>query len=142
VEITRLSPTDYPQILALWERAGLSIRPRGRDSHGAFARQLASGIQTVLGLRERETLVGVIVITHDSRKGWLNRLAIDPACRRQGLALRLIEAAEEHLRSEGIQVIAALIEEGNGPSLALFAAAGYADHPGIHYLSKRPSPEA
>ena len=137
-----LTAADYPRIMALWEQAGLSIRPHGRDSQPALARQLAGGIQVILGLEEADRLVGVIVVTHDSRKGWLNRLAIDPAYRRQGLGLRLIQAAEEHLRSQGIEVIGALIEDWNSTSLALFAKAGYADHPGIRYLSKRPGPEA
>jgi GNAT superfamily N-acetyltransferase len=137
-----LVAADYPRILALWQRAGLSIRPHGRDSHEAFAGQLASGIQVVLGLEQADDLVGVIVVTHDSRKGWLNRLAIDPSHRRQGLGLKLMQAAEEYLRSQGIQVIAALIEGWNEASLELFAKAGYVDFPGIHYLSKRPGPEA
>jgi GNAT superfamily N-acetyltransferase len=137
-----LVAADYPRILALWQRAGLSIRPHGSDSHEAFAGQLASGIQVVLGLEQADDLVGVIVVTHDSRKGWLNRLAIDPSHRRQGLGLKLMQAAEEYLRSQGIQVIAALIEGWNEASLELFAKAGYVDFPGIHYLSKRPGPEA
>jgi GNAT superfamily N-acetyltransferase len=142
MDLVCLVAADYPRIVALWRRAGLSIRLHGRDSQEAFASQLASGIQVVLGLEERGELVGVIVVTHDSRKGWLNRLAIDPPYRRQGLGLRLILAAEEHLRGQGIQVIAALIEDWNEASLALFTKAGYADYPGIHYLSKRPGPEA
>jgi GNAT superfamily N-acetyltransferase len=137
-----LAAADYPRIVALWQRAGLSIRPRGRDSQEAFAGQLAGGIQVVLGLEQGDALVGVIVVTHDSRKGWLNRLAIDPSHRRQGLGLKLIRAAEEHLHGQGIQVIAALIEDWNAASLSLFAKAGYVDFPGIHYLSKRPGPEA
>lgn len=142
MELVILVAADYPRITALWQRAGLSIRPHGRDSHEAFARQLAGGIQIALGLEEGGELVCVIVVTHDSRKGWLNRLAIDPRYRRRGLGLQLIREAEEHLRHQGIQIIAALIEEWNRASLALFAKAGYADHPGIHYLSKRPGREA
>jgi ribosomal protein S18 acetylase RimI-like enzyme len=142
MDLVYLAANDYPRVVALWGRAGLSTRPHGRDSQEAFAGQLATGIQVVLGLEEGDELVGVIVVTHDSRKGWLNRLAIDPSYRRQGLGLRLIRAAEEHLQGLGIQVIGTLIEDWNGASLALFAEAGYADHPGIHYLSKRPGPEA
>ena len=142
MDLVTLAAADYPRIVTLWGRAGLSIRPHGRDGQPAFASQLAGGIQIVLGLEEGDALVGVIVVTHDSRKGWLNRLAIDPAYRRRGLGRQLIQAAEEHLRSQGIEVIAALIEDWNSASLALFARAGYADHAGIHYLSKRPGPEA
>jgi len=138
-----LTLDDYEAIIDLWQRAGLtSIRPQGRDSRAAFARQLASGVQRVIGLEHDGKLVAVIVATHDGRKGWLNRLAVDPAYRRRGLARRLIAAAEKWLASQGIVVWAALIEEGNEPSLRLFQSEGYVLARHILYLSKRPSAEA
>ena len=106
VTIRRLGTDDYDELLALWQRSGLhpfvleaglhSLRPQGRDSRASIARQLASGVQTILGLeidgpaapgsaphpraaaQPGAALVGAVVVTHDSRKGWINRLAIDP----------------------------------------------------------------
>ncbi len=139
--LRRLGSEDYDALLALWQRAGLhSLRPRGRDSRGALARQLASGVQTILGLEVEGQLVGAVVATHDSRKGWINRLAVDPAHRRRGYGARLIAAAEEVLHEQGIHVIAALIEPGNDASLALFRKAGYTET-ALHYLSKRDNQE-
>jgi ribosomal protein S18 acetylase RimI-like enzyme len=142
--IRELGLDDYERLLALWRRAGLhSIRPRGRDSREAMAHQLASGIQTILGLEVDGELVGAVAATHDSRKGWINRLAVEPACRRRGYGARLIAAAEEVVRDQGICVIAALVESDNSASLALFRKVGYVDAgPGLHYLSKRESGDA
>jgi len=139
--IRQLGPDDYDELLALWQRAGLhSLKPQGRDSLASVGQQLASGVQTILGLEVNGQLVGTVVATHDSRKGWINRLAIDPGCRRRGYAARLIEAAEETLHRQGINVIAVLVVRDNPASLALFQKAGYAEtDPGIHYLSKRAS---
>jgi len=138
-----LTLDDYEAIIVLWQRAGLtSIRPQGRDSRAAFARQMASGVQQVIGLEEEGKLVAVIVATHDGRKGWLNRLAVDPACRGRGLARRLIAAVEKWLAAQGILIWAVLIEEWNEPSLQLFQSAGYALAPDVRYLSKRPSAAA
>jgi len=141
VTVRELGIDDYHRLLALWERAGLhSLKPQGRDSREAFASQLASGVQTVLGIEKDGRLVAAVVATHDSRKGWINRLVVDPDHRRQGLAARLIAAAEEVLREQGIRVIAALIEDGNAASLALFEKEGYVDAGrSIHYVSKRES---
>jgi len=136
-----LSLDDYDQLTALWQCAGLhSVRPQGRDSRAALARQLQSGVQTILGLEIEGQLIGAVVATHDSRKGWINRLVVDPAHRRQGHATRLIAAAEQALRDQGMQIIAALIETDNPGSLALFRQAGYVEFDeGIHYVSKRDS---
>lgn len=138
----RLTIEDYDAVIALWQRSGLtSIRPAGRDSREAFAKQLAGG-QIVIGLEEADRLIGVVVATHDTRKGWINRLAIDPDFRRRGYAQRLVEAAEAGLRALGLTLIAALIEDDNDASLALFKRLGYAVHTDIYYVSKRDSSEA
>jgi ribosomal protein S18 acetylase RimI-like enzyme len=142
MELKTLGIEDYDAVMALWRRSGLPTRPLGRDSREAFARQFENGVQTVLGLEEAGQLIGVIIATHDGRKGWINRLAVDPDRRRQGHARRLIVAAEEALRAQGMHVIAVLIENHNAASLTLFEQAGYlrADH--VCYLSKRESAEA
>ncbi len=143
VRIRRLAPDDYDELMALWERAGLhSLKPRGRDSRSALTRQLGSGVQTILGLEVGGRLAAAVVATHDSRKGWINRLAVDPAQRRRGFATRLIAEAENLLRDQGIRVIAALVESDNPESLALFHKVGYVEvDTGIHYLTKRDGDE-
>ena len=136
-QVVRLSVEHHAEIVEIWERAGLHIRPEGRDSTQAFARQMATGVQTPIGLRVEEKLVAVALATHDSRKGWINRLAVDPDFRRQGLGLQLIRLCEEHFRVVGIDVWAALIEDWNEASLALFGKAGYHIHDNITYASRR-----
>ena len=140
--LRRLTADDHAAILTLWERAGLhSIRPEGRDSRSEFAWQLEHG-QIAIGLEEDGRLIGVVLATHDTRKGWINRLAIDPDYRRQGYGEQLVQAAEEALHEAGMHLIAAFIEEGNDASLTLFEKLGYATHQHIHYVSKRDSAEA
>ena len=76
---------DYDEILALWEVAGLPVRPEGRDAPDSFARQMAARRQRVVGLREDARLTAVVVLTHDGRKGWINRLAVVPPTGAGGL---------------------------------------------------------
>ena len=86
---------------------------------------MASGLQRVIGLRADDKLVAVAVLTHDGRKGWINRLAVEPAYRRQGLARRLVAEAERWFAQDvGLEVWAALIERHNDASLLLFERAG------------------
>ena len=132
-----LQAADYDDILALWQCAGLSVRANGRDAPAVFARQMASGLQRVIGLRADNKLVAVAVLTHDGRKGWINRLAVDPAYRRQGLARRLVAEAERWFAQDvGLEIWAALIEEHNDASLVLFEELGY-ERPNVMYVSKR-----
>jgi N-acetylglutamate synthase len=138
----RLTIDDHAAILALWQRAGLhSIRPEGRDSRGEFEKQFAGG-QLAIGLEEDGKLIGVVIVTNDTRKGWINRLAIDPDYRRKGYGEQLVQAAEDALHDAGIHLTAAFIEEGNIASLTLFEKLGYVTHQKIVYVSKRDSAEA
>ena len=135
--LCELSAKDYDDVVALWQRAGLHVRPEGRDSSPAFARQIALGRQRGIGLRAGTALVAVAVLTHDGRKGWINRLSVDPALRRHGLATELIAEAERWFREDvGLEVWAALIEKGNPASLALFRDLGY-QRLDLVYVSKR-----
>jgi len=133
---------DYDEILALWEVAGLPVRPEGRDAPDRFARQMTARWQRVVGLREAARLTAVVVLTHDGRKGWINRLAVDPAYRRRGLACRLVAEAERwFVEEQGLEIWAALIEGENRDSQALFDALNYRRHD-VVYVSKRTRPEA
>ena len=96
----------------------------------------------MIGLEDDCKLIGVVVATTDTRKGWINRLAIDPEYRRAGYGAQLVHAAEDALRKSGLKVMAALIEDYNDASLALFRKLGYAAHPEVQYVSKRESRDA
>jgi ribosomal protein S18 acetylase RimI-like enzyme len=136
--LRHLTVDDYDAIIRLWKEAGLeSVRLQGRDSHDAFAAQLAAG-QRVIGLEDAGQLIGAVLVTHDTRKGWINRLAIHPDHRRKGYATELIAAAERELRGMGFQIFAVLIEADNNASQELFAREGYKAHD-IVYMSKRNS---
>lgn len=135
--LRRLTIDDYDAVIALWQRSGLpSIRPEGRDSRSELAQQLDRG-QIVIGLEKDGKLIGIVVATNDTRKGWINRLAVDPDYRRRGYGKQLVHAAEEALHESGMKVVAALIEDYNDASLALFEKLGYAAHRDIYYVSKR-----
>lgn len=140
-DIQRLRVGDIDAILALWRRAGLSHRPKGRDTRDNLERRIESGHDCFFGIFDEGVLIAVILVTHDGRKGWINRLAVAPEYRRRGLARLLIARAEEHLRSEKIEIIAALIEGYNQASLDLCRKCGYNIFEDIYYLTKRNNPD-
>ncbi len=139
VKVNVLTVDDYDDLVALWRDAGLPYRPKGRDSKGSVENQMEHDPEFFLGAFLDDRLVGSVIVTFDGRKGWINRLAVAPGSRRKGVARVLIERAELALRKRGAEVIAALVESENSPSLALFEESGYRVHHDIVYLSKRDS---
>ena len=77
--------------------------------------------------------------THDVRKAWVNRLAVHPEYRRQGLATRLVREVERAFRRQGMEMFVALIDDGNRSSRALFRSLGY-DLWDITYARKKRRP--
>ena len=127
---------DIPRIIRLWEEAGLDYRPRGRDTPENLARQFALMAPHFFVAETEGELVGVIMGTHDGRKGWLNRAAVRPDYRRRGLARALVARCEESLKGAGIEIFAALIEPDNATSARVCEALGYELFPVYYYRKK------
>ena len=141
-EIEDFRIEDYDRIMALWDAGGLPLKPQGRDSRENIARQM--NLQNIRFLVAREgqgaRIIGTVLATHDGRKGWINRLAVDVASRRKGIGARLVREAERWLESEGLDILACLIEDDNAVSMAVFERLGYRKHPEIIYFAKRKHP--
>lgn len=139
--IRKLTIEDYDGIISLWNRAGLSHRPKGRDNRTAIEIQMKKNPNCFLGAYDKSRLVGTVLASYDYRRGWINRLAVDPDYRRRGIAQKIIIAAEEALRKRGARIICAQVDNQNLGSLSLFKKCGYLEHHGVVYLSKRDSDE-
>jgi len=141
MEIRRLTIKDYKEMISLWLTAKLPFKPKGRDSREAIAVEMKANPDFFLGAFEDNSLVGVVITSCDIRKGWINRLAVDPDHRHRGIAKALIAESERTLRKHGIRIFCALIEDYNAISKKLFKECGYVEHHDITYFSKRDSDE-
>ena len=141
INIRKLTIDDYNALCALWKEAGLSYRPNGRDTRENIASQIEGECAIYLGAEEDDKMVGVILGTHDGRKGWLNRLAVAPEYRKRGIAAMLVRAVEERLLDRGIEIFACQIEDWNEASMTVFDNFGYTRHDDIIYFTKRLHPD-
>jgi len=141
MKIRSFTLDDYEQIIPLWKICKLPYKPKGRDSKERIEKELAKGIARFLIAEKEGRILGSVLATHDGRKGWINRLAVLPEHRKQGIAEALVKEAENRLYAEGIEIIACLIEDDNPSSLEVFKHFGYREFPGMHYLTKRRYPD-
>jgi ribosomal protein S18 acetylase RimI-like enzyme len=137
--IRPLTFEHYDSIMKLWEEAGLSHRPNGRDNPENMKLEFERNPDLLLGAFVDDKLVGVIIGSDDGRRGWINRLAVHPDFRGQGLAKDLVTNLESALKNRGRRIICTLIDHPNDSSLGLFENMGYVKHDDIIYLSKRES---
>ncbi len=138
-EIRRLTIDDYNPIIRLWADAGLEHRPKGRDSREMVAKEMQFPGAAYFGYFDEGKMLGVVIANFDGRRGWINRLAVDPDHRGKRIAGELIRHAETHMRSLGAIVMTALIHELNTPSMACFKKDGYLCQDEFTYWSKKQS---
>ena len=136
VQIRPLRRSDYQAMIALFQVSGLNPKTKGRDSPRSFSEQLRRNRSSYLGAFDGDRLAGVVLGTSDTRKGWINRLAVHPDYRRRSIARRLVRACERVLRQQGLKMFAALIEPENRASEAFFRSLGYEILP-ILYARKK-----
>ena len=137
IEYHNLKPSDYDDIIRVWSEAGLKHRAEGRDARGPVVGEIKRSPELYIGAFEGDKLIGTVIGTYDGRRGCVNRLAVVPGFRKQGIAEKLVALCEEQLKRIGARIIYCLIDGDNDPSLNLFKKLGYKVHEDILYLSKR-----
>jgi ribosomal protein S18 acetylase RimI-like enzyme len=142
MRIRKLTIDDYERVIDLWNRSGLPIEPRGRDSKKAITAQMAANPRFLLGAFQANQLVGTVIISSDTRRGWINRLAVDPDCRHRGIAKTLIAKSEKLLKKQGVIIFCVLIDDSNDASKELFKECGYRERKDIVYFRKHVTEES
>ena len=137
LKIRKLRTEDYDRLIELWQQAKLSYRPYGRDSRANIRQKIKLSYSIYLVAEIEGRLIGSIFGTHDGRRGWINRLAVLPNYRQQGIGARLVSEVEKRLTKQGIDIIASLVEDRNKISMKVFEKLGYKKHNNIVYFSKR-----
>jgi len=141
LKIRKLRTEDYDRLIELWQQAKLSYRPYGRDSRANIRQKIKLSYSIYLVAEINGKLIGSIFGTHDGRRGWINRLAVLPEYRQQGISTRLVNEVEKILTKQGIDIIAALIARENKVSMKTLEKLGYKKHNNIVYFSKRKDPK-
>jgi len=132
---------DYAAITAVWSASGMPASTRGRDRRDAFAHQLELFRDFYLVAVDGERVVGVVLGTHDRRKGWINHLAVLPAYQRRGIAAALVNRCDRALRAIGIGIVSVLVDSENDRSANLFTKLGYLEDVPVRYFRKLDHPE-
>jgi ribosomal protein S18 acetylase RimI-like enzyme len=116
-------PQDVNAVLDFWQRAGAASS--ATEEPGDVLGLLEHDPGALLIAEEGGAIVGTVVAGWDGWRGGFYRLCVDPAQRRRGLALELVQAGEERLRELGAVRLNAIVESDHPDAMAFWAAAGF-----------------
>ena len=137
MQIRKMKKENYGELIQLWERAGLDYKQCGRDSREHILKELRANPDLFLVAEQDEKIIGSVLATYDGRKGWLNRVAVDPEFQGKGLAKKLCLEAENVLRKKGCIIFAMQIHDSNKRSKEMAKGLGYEERKDIIYFRKK-----
>ena len=136
--VRKVSIDDYDAIYELWnstEQSRRALNPVD-DSREGIERYLKRNPNTCFAAVKDGRIIGVILTGHDGRRAIIHHLCVHPACRRAGVAGRLVALAEEALKKEGIQKIFGLVFKDNEAANAFWEQQGYSLRTNLNYRNK------
>lgn len=119
------TPADTAAVAAL-EQENLGV---DAWSEGLVADGIAGGLPTIsyLVAEHDGVVVGHAVASVVGDIAELQRIAVDPAHRRTGLASELVEAVVAHARAGGADRLLLEVREDNAGALAFYVARGFVE---------------
>jgi ribosomal protein S18 acetylase RimI-like enzyme len=116
-------PGDEGAVIRLWHACGLT-RP-WNDPHKDIARKLSVQSELFLVGEADGVVVASVMAGYDGHRGWVNYLAVDPACQRRGYARALMRHVEQAFVDMGCPKINLMIRTGNSAVLDFYKRLGY-----------------
>ena len=124
MEIREFRLSDYEEVIALWDKAGL-LASRS-DERNEIEKKLARDPDLFLVGIDAEAIVAAVMGGYDGRRGWVYHLAVDPIFHATGLGTLLLAELESRLYAKGCIKINLLVERGNAGVRDFYARRGYA----------------
>ena len=101
--------SDIESVLELWLAAGST--PSITDTRDTLLVTINSAAASVILADIGGAVAGSIIAGFDGWRGNVYRLAVHPDFQRRGIARRLLTAAEDWLRSQGVKRVGAVVEK-------------------------------
>ena len=124
MQVRPFEDSDEAAVIALWEAAGLTRS--WNDPRKDIERKRSVQREWFLVGTHAGAVMASVMIGYDGHRGWINYLAVAPACRLQGHARTLMREAERLLAEVGCPKINLQIRTANASVIEFYKSIGYA----------------
>ena len=131
LSIAPIEDGDLAEVIALWERCGLT-RPWNDPAADIALARKGPNAAMLVG-RDGRGIAASVLVGHDGHRGWVYYVAVDPDCRHKGYGRVIMDAAEEWLRLRGIEKLQLMVRPDNSQVQAFYQSLGYLEQERIIY---------
>ncbi len=149
--------TDYPQVLALWQEANLrpfleqelerllgsgggalvAVVPQANEGGKAGLNGTEAAVTAGHEAPLTDTVVGIVLWSHNGSVGILWRLAVAEQQRGRGIATKLLDRAEQDIRAAGFSGVTLLTRVTNTVAKSMYARRGYKWNDHLEFWGKK-----
>mgnify|MGYP001764372203 CR=1 FL=1 len=134
LQISPMTLADYDAMMALWQSTpGIGLS--GADGRPEIARFLEANRGLCFCAYDGDSLVGTVLCGHDTRRGYIYHLLVQPDYRRRGLGEELVNHCLAGLREAGVQKCHIFVFTDNLSGLAFWQDTGWVMRPELSILS-------
>ena len=136
MKIRAMNISDYEQVYQLWLSCpGMGLNNLD-DSKEGIERFLKRNPETCFVAETDQTIIGVIIVGNDGRRGYIYHTAVNPQYRKQGIARQLVNSAMQALEQCGINKVALVVFEKNENGNAFWGKIGFTVREDLVYRNK------
>ena len=99
-------------------------------------RDLLEKVNTIFVAEKSDEIIGEIIAGHDGRRGFIYHTAVNPDYRNQGIATKLVNAAVDALKANGINKVALVVFDRNEVGNAFWEKVGFTAREDLVYRNK------
>jgi len=129
---------DEAAVVELWRQCHLVV-PQNNPERD-IKRKLQVNPEWFLVGAVGGKIVATCMAGYEGHRGWINYLAVSPQHRRQGIGRRIMEEAENRMRSAGCPKINLQVRETNQEVIQFYTRIGYTRDPVVS-MGKRLTPD-
>jgi ribosomal protein S18 acetylase RimI-like enzyme len=131
MKIRAFEPQDEAAVVALWEACKLT-RPWNHPRKD-IARKLAVQPELFLVGIVENAIVASVMAGYEGHRGWVNYLAVWPACRGRGYGRMLMQHVEAALERRGCPKVSLLVRNSNRDAMDFYRRLGYAEDASVSF---------
>lgn len=131
-----MQPVDYDKVYALWMSCkGMGLNNLD-DSKQGIEKFLIRNPHSCFIAEEGDRIIGAIMAGHDGRRGYIYHTAVDPLCRRRGIASKLVSNVMQSFERSGINKVACVAFASNEAGNAFWEKQGFTVREDLVYRNK------